>query len=248
MKRTFWILIVLFALGLTASALAQSKTREQIISEIAAKRKELDSLEQQFLDVSDEDRAGFAQLLSQPNTGLVRLLPREKFDSESYKKERKTITIRGGGAYYSFVRLTHEYGYGSDISLDQDNFQVGFAGFDYGMIVRVLQSSLESLSAESPAVKTVMDYQPPKIEQAIRREQRRFADGTVIDGINLKERVPVEVDATYIVRSISYDQSDVLVGIKVVRKDSDGSVVIAWKLLNTFSTPRAIRDKQEVIG
>jgi hypothetical protein len=248
MRRTTFFLVVLFALGLTPNTPAQSKTREQIIDEIAAKRKELDSLEQEFLDVSDEDRTTFAQLLTQPNSGLIRLLPRDKFDSESYKKERKSITLRGGGAYYSFVRLTHEYGYGSDIELDHDSLSVGFAGFDYGMIVRLADSSLENLSAETPAAKTLMDYQPPKFEQAIRKEQRRFAEGTVIDNLNLKRSVPIEVNATYLLRSISYEQSDILVGIKVVRRDSDGSAVIAWKLLNKFSTPKAVRNNQEVIG
>lgn len=248
MRRTTFLLVVLFALGLTTNTAAQSKTREQIIDEIAAKRKELDSLEQQFLGVSDEDRATFGQLLTQPNTGLIRLLPREKFDSEAYKKERQTITLRGGGAYYSFVRLTHEYGYGSDIELDHDSLSVGFAGFDYGMIVRISDSSLDNLSAASPAVKTLMDYQPARPELAIRKEQRRFSQGTNIDDLNLKRTVPVEVNATYLLRSISYEQSDVLVGIKVVRRDSDGSVVIAWKLLNQFPTPKAVRNNPELIG
>jgi hypothetical protein len=248
MKRITLLVTILFALGLTSETLAQSKTREQLIEEIAAKRKDLDSLEHQFLDVSETDRTEFAQLLSQPNTGLIRLLPREKFDSEGYMKERKTITMRGGGAYYSFVRLTHEYGYGSDIELDQGDIHVGFAGFDYGMIVRIPDLSLEDISAESPAAKTLMIYQPARLEPDIRREQRRFAYGTVIDGINLKETVPVEVGATYLLRSISYEQSDVLVGLQVVRKDSDGSVVIAWKLLNKFPAPKAVRNKEEIIG
>ena len=248
MKRTTLLLAVLFVLALSSDSFAQSKTREQLIDEIAAKRKELDSLEHQFLDVSETDRAEFAQLLGQPNSGLIRLLPREKFDSEGYVKERKTITMRGGGAYYSFVRLTHEYGYGSDIELDQGQIHVGFAGFDYGMIVRLSDLSLEDISVESLAAKTLMNYQPAKLEPEIRREQRRFAVGTIIDGINLKETVPVEVGATYLLRSISYEESDVLVGLQVARKDSDGSVVIAWKLLNKFPTPKAVRNKEEIIG
>jgi hypothetical protein len=73
-------------------------------------------------------------------------------------------------------------------------------------------------------------------------------DGTVLDGINVKASVPVEVDSSYLLRSISYDRSDVLVGFKVVRKDSDGSLVIAWKLLNKFAVPKPVRNKEEVIG
>jgi hypothetical protein len=93
-----------------------------------------------------------------------------------------------------------------------------------------------------------MDYLPPKAEAAIRREQTRFGLGTTIDEITLRSSAPVEIGATYLLRSISYDRSDILVGLKVVRKDSDGSLIIAWKLLNKFSTPKLVREKPEVIS
>jgi hypothetical protein len=53
--------------------------------------------------------------------------------------------------------------------------------------------------------------------------------------------VPVEVNATYLLRSISYRDSDILVGLKVIRRDSDGSVVLAWKLLKKFKAPEVDR-------
>jgi len=248
MKLIPLLLAVLFVLGLTSDTLAQSKTREQVIDEIAAKRKELNQLEQEFLDVTDVDRSAFAHFLAQPNTGLIRLLPREKFDSEVYQKSRQTITMRGAGAYYSFVRLTHEYGSGSDISLDHDKLLVGFAGLDYGMLVEVSDQSIEDLSGDSPWLRPLMDYVPPKAEAAIRREQTRFGLGTTIDDMTLRSSAPVEIGATYLLRSISYDRSDILVGLKVVRKDSDGSLIIAWKLLNKFSTPKLVREKPEVVS
>jgi hypothetical protein len=153
--------------------------------------------------------------------------------------------MRGAGAYYSFVQLTHEYGFGSDISLDHDKLLVGFAGLDYGMIVQVLEQSLDDLSGENPSVRPLIDYLPPKTEAAIRREQTRFGRGATIDDITLRSSAPVEVGATYLLRSISYDRSDILVGLKVARKDSDGSLIIAWKLLNRFAAPKVDREKLE---
>ena len=64
-------------------------------------------------------------------------LPRQKFDSDVYKENQKSITLRGGGAFYSFSRLTHEYGGGSDLALDQGQFWVGFAGTDYGFFTNL---------------------------------------------------------------------------------------------------------------
>src|SRR6185503_20913533 len=106
-----------FVLSLSLSVLAQTESRADILKKIEAKRAELATLEKQFLSPSEEDRARYAEFLNQPDTGLIRLLPREKFDTATFTENNKSITIRGGGAYYSFARLTHEYGYGSDIEL-----------------------------------------------------------------------------------------------------------------------------------
>ena len=150
--------------------------------------------------------------------------------------------MNGGGAYYSFVRLTHEYGYGSDISLDSGYLSVGFAGADYGMIVKLGDTPLENLSAPHPLVVPLTRYIPAKTEPDARVEQRRFSRGTEIEGLPLTNRLPVEVNATYLLRSISYGNSDVLVAINVVRRDSDGSLIIAWKLLEKYSTPNLARE------
>ena len=51
----------------------------------------------------------------------------------------------------------------------------------------------------------------------------------------------MELNATYLLRSISYSRADILVALQVVRKDSDGSMIIAWKLLKSFATPEVAR-------
>lgn len=244
MKRHLMLvftIVLVSAFNLTSSA-QQAKTREQLLDDIAAKRIQLSALEEQFLGVSDADRTAYADLLALPDTGLIRLLPREIFDSEVYKKNKRTITMRGGGAYYSFVKKTHEYGYGSDIELDHDYLSVGFAGYDYGMILKLNDVPLKDLTAQHVEAATLINYQVPTNEPEIRREQMRFGTGAVIDGFAISSRVTAEVGATYLLRSIDYDTSDVLVAIKVVRKDADGSLIIAWKLLKNLPTPHPSRD------
>jgi len=73
-----------------------------------AQRAELEALEQQFLAPSAADLEIFANLLRQPNTGLIRLLPREKYESDSTQTNKKTLTMRGGGAYYYKERIPLE--------------------------------------------------------------------------------------------------------------------------------------------
>jgi len=220
-------------------AFGQTPSRAEVLNDIETKRAELAKLETQFLSPSAEDRSAYAEFLAQPGTGLIRLLPREKFDSTPSKS---VMTIRGGGAYYSFTRLTHEYGYGSDLELYSGYLSVGFAGADYGMLIKLDGARLEDISSELPGVAFLAKYNAATNEPDARIEARRFATGTVIDGATYKRRVPVEVGATYVVRSIDFDTSDVLVAFRVVRQDTDGSLIIAWRMLEKYPTPRLARD------
>ena len=239
MRRSFDTLFPVFAILIfSLNTFAQSTSREDIQREIETKRAELVALEKQFLAPSEADRALFAEFLSQPDTGLIRLLPREIYDSEAYKNNKKTITMRGGGAYYSFTRRTHEYGFGSDIELDSGYLSVGFAGADYGFLCKAGDISLEEITLEQPNVRFLSEYVPPTAEPEARREARKFGQGTSVDGITYKRRLPAEVNTTYLLRSINYSEADVLVAIRAVRKDHDGSVILAWKMLRHYPVPK----------
>jgi hypothetical protein len=245
MKRFFTGLLSLAVLAsLSVAVHAQSSSRDDVLKDIAAKRGELQKLEDQFLSPSDEDRAAYKELLSQPDTGLVRLLPREVYESEVYNKNRKTLTIHGGGAFYSFARLTHEYGYGSDLSLDSGYLSVGFAGACYGMMIDLGDVSLEEISPDYPRVLSLLNYAAAKDEPQARVEQRQVQEGRILDGATYKARMPVKIGTTFLLRSINYGSSDVLVAFRTVRKDTDGSLIIAWKLLKTYRKPELIRTVQ----
>ena len=109
-KVSLFLLIVLLATAINATA--QPMDRPALLSKIESQREQLRAKEAAFLLPSEEDFASFRDFLLQPDTGLVRLMPREKYDGE--------MLIRGGGAYYSFVKLTNAYGGGSDIALEQE--------------------------------------------------------------------------------------------------------------------------------
>ncbi|MCA1632575.1 MAG: hypothetical protein LC802_02375 [Acidobacteria bacterium] len=182
-RRTLFAAALLAALcGLPLVARAQTQDRARAAAEIESLREQIKAREALLLAPAREDLDAFAEFLAQPRTGIVRLLPREKWDGK--------LSMRGGGSYYSFTRLTHEYGFGSDISLEQNQFGVGFAGANFGFLANL---------------------------------------GTVL------------TKQTYVVRSVNYGTSDVLVAFRVVRKDSDGSVVVLWKMLKKFSKPELER-------
>jgi hypothetical protein len=226
----------------------QTPSREDILKEIRKKHAELAVLEKDFLAPDENDRERYADFLRQSDTGIIRLLPREKFDSETYKDQKKSIVMRGGGAYYSFTRLTHEYGFGSDLELEHGFFKVGFAGADYGFMTDLGDVPIETVSPDTHAVTLFGAYQAAREEPLARKEYRKFADGADLDGVPVNCRVPVRSHSTYLLRSINYRESDVLVAFKVVRIDPDGSTTIVWKLLKKDASPKLNRSEPIGIG
>ena len=297
--RKFCVTATLFTL-LFGSITVLAQTQAELEKKQAeAKRAEFKK-KARTLVASEEDRAKYAEFLKASNTGLIRLLPREKYIHESYGEatgkdaspaapgsfERKlneegpgtslpgTIGPRGGstsnpspnqgvltnvndlppsidpnvgknrgrardgGAYYSFARLTHAYGYGSDLSLERGQFQVGFAGADYGFLTNLGDVPLERITLDTPETKLLATYIPADKEPQARMEYRRFGQGVDIDGVLVKSRLPMRANSTYLVRAINYGDSDLLVAFRVVEIDSDGSPLILWKRLKKYSTPQ----------
>ncbi len=220
---------------------AQSESRDGLVNEIKAKRVELAALENRLLEPSAEDRAGHAEFLRQPDTGLIRLLPRDVYDQVYHPGNG--LAMIGGGAYYSFTRLTHEYGYGDDIELDHNFLSVGFAGVDYGMLTILGDMPLEQITLESPSVQFISAYTPATNEAEARLEQTKFRNGLVSNDVLYKQRLPLQANSTYLLRSINYSSSgsDILVAFRVARKDTDGSVIIVWKLLKKNPKPELAR-------
>ena len=239
MKRIFTV--ALFVAAVTTwsiSTAAQSESRDDVLkkieskrAELEAKRAELEALEAKFMVASEEDIAAYTEFLQQPDTGITRLLPREVFDNKN------TLTTRGGGAYYSFTHKTHEYGRGTQIGFEQDTFNVTFAGADYGMLARLGDVPLKTISLESPAAKFLASYEAVSEEPQARAEYSRFANGVKVEDVLFKTRQPAIVNNTYVLRGIHYSDSDVLVAFRIVRKELDDSVIIVWKLLKQYPKP-----------
>lgn len=215
---------------------AQSTDRAALLRDIESLRSQLKSREGAFLQPSLEDRNSFAEFLPQKDVALVRLLPREDYE------QKNKLSIRGGGAYYSFTKLTHEYGYGSDISLEMGNLSVGFAGANYGMLANLGDTPLDSITLDTPSVQLLAMHTPPTSLSKARIEQRRTSKGVLIENVSYKSRIPAVVNSTYILRSVDYGDSDVLVAFRVVRKDGDGSLILAWKMLKKYEVPRLERE------
>jgi hypothetical protein len=229
---TFSLTLILACLNVAAQT--QTQSRDEVIRQIEAKRAELAELEKKVLAVSDADREEFATFLSQPQTGVIRLLPREQYDGN----KKRGLALNGGGAFYSFVHSRHEYGRGSDIMLEQGDLAVGFAGADYGLLLNMGDVQLEEVTPEQVAVRTLLEYTPAAAEREARIEHRTLWEGMNLAGVVFKRRVPAKVSNTYLLRSISFGDSDIAVAFRITRKDTDGSLILLFKVLKKFPVPK----------
>ena len=234
------IVSIVAILALLSNSSAQSTDRARLLDEIDLLRKEMSKKEEHLLRPAPEDATKFQSFLAQPDTGLIRLMPRELYD--------RRLIISGGGAYYSFIRLTHEYGRGSDIALERGRFSVGFAGLDWGFMASLPDTPIESVTLETEAVRFPAEFKAPQAEAEVRDWQRLSGHGFNRNGVEYKREAPAVVDTTYILKSIQYESiqshrfSEVLVVFRPIRKDTDGSMIILWKILKRFpEAPNAPR-------
>lgn len=222
MNRCIGILLTLAFLAINASS--QEANRDQKIRKIFELQSQLSAL---GVEILEPDAADVATASGQGGTAL-RLLPREQYEG--------VVPPRGGGSYYSFVRKTHEYGQGSDISLERNQLRVGFAGADYGFIVGLGNVPLTSINLGMPEIGFVAAYRPPTRMTDIRAEQGKTSNYETPGG-TLRNTIPAVIGQAYVIRSISFDRSDILVAIRVLRKDTDGSLILIWKPLKSFEKP-----------
>jgi hypothetical protein len=222
-------LVFVLSTGIPAHAQKRGKLERQIDSLMA----ELRAKEAEFLSPSAKDVSAHAGFLSQPDTGLMRLMPRETYDGK--------LLTRGGGAYYSFTRLSNEYAFDVHIGLEQGNLKTGFYGANYGFVTLLGDVQLESVTFDHPGVQFLNSFAPPSLEPQAREQQRRTGTGFEAGGFVYKSYLPALVDNTYATRIINYGESDLLVAFRVVRQDSDGSLILLWKVLKKFATPELAR-------
>ena len=211
-------------------------------------RRESRVIRKGILAPAESDVNAHRFLLSLKDTGMMRLLPREW----ERNKVKKGAEMRGGGAYFSFYYRTHEYNYGSDVSYERGYLTVGFAGADYGFLTDLGDTPLEPIDASDLRAAFFLNYTPPSKENEARLENKKFGavkfspgsapqSGITVDGVSYGRRVPAQLNHTYLLRSIVYDKSDLVVAFRVVSINEDGGLTIAWKILKEFEAPELRR-------
>lgn len=188
------------------------------------------------------DRKAFSTFLKQPNTGLMRLVP---ISASSTTILSSGVKSRVLGFYFSFVNVSHFNYQRADVTLTNDKLLVGNLD-NSGLITRVGDVPLESITLDHPRAVYMSSYQPTFNQPDKRRRLKEAVDGFDVEGAHYSRMSPAEINQTYLLRSIIVDKSDALIALRVVRKESNGDVTIAWKLLKKFPKPQRQKGTRQI--
>lgn len=213
---------VVFTLALSSNLLAQEVSREQKFRQIKELNAQIDKIVEELLlpapsDLKDAETQGVK---------VFRLMPRETHERQM-----------GGGAFFSFTSGSHDYQKIAQIMLEQNYLGTGFAGADYGLMGNLGSISLSDVNVDTPEVSFLLKYKAPTNILDARIEQRKAHDYEA-GAFRLKNRFPAVVGHAFVLRSIVFRGADLVVVFKVMRKDTDGSLIIFWKQIADFGKPQ----------
>jgi len=204
---------------------------------------ELISEEKKVLMPAPEDLKANADFLRKSGAGIFRLM---RVDKQNHRKVVNAdklavsgdVLLFGGGAHYSFTKKNHNADKWSDIAWDEDFFLAGVGGEAVGVLVELGDVSLESVSLESSGVGYLAKFVPATTESAAEKQFQQLEKGETDNGFSYRLSAPWKLNTTYALRSINYDRSDLLVAFRAVRQDQNGSLIILWKKLKSYSTTK----------
>ncbi len=220
-----YIFILVLLGGLFSGASAQD--RREVFEKFKNSRKQAKILEQKLLSPDKRD----LEAAVRENVSVFRILPRETYDN------KKLFSTLGSGSYYSFYFKMHEVGYGSDVILNFDNFETGVYGC--GWMADLGEVALNEITKEVSSVISLSNYENARDLTSCRRDRSLFAkQGLKLNETTFKGQLPAIIGHTYTVRSVVFGYYDILTAFRVYRRDADGSLIIFWKQLEQFETPR----------
>jgi hypothetical protein len=214
------------------------------------------SEEKRLLEPSARDHERFAPFLRLPDTGLIRLYPwgrRRRVISVEDLADGRTPEFSMHACIYSFSKGKHGnalHGFvdprlgWAELRLGDRRFFTGFTGDSLGVLVSLGDTPLEAVTPESDGVIGLTNIVPPADYLEASSLSRRNRAGFEMDKFNYGSSLPVAASTTYVLRSTSNKRADLLVGFRVLRVDSDGSVTILWRKLKNYPKPGWKRREQ----
>lgn len=189
---------------------------------------------QRLLALPDGMREAHAELLAMPDTGAARLLERGRFNLSP---------LRGGGCYYSFLLDENDYDRWPDIELQQGRLSSGFHGGQSGFVLDVGEARDLAAMHAGQAPEGLDDHQRAAFAVLTDPLEHTHAGMQVLwarmqpiceaSEQSVAWNPPAQVGHTYLVRSLDYDEYDLLAALTVTQQDDDG-ISFVWRVLKRW--------------
>lgn len=207
--------------------------------------KSIGTLESKLFEIPVAYDLKYQSFLKEKNTGIIKLLP--------FRKYEKQVSTIQGGAWYSFSLCSHDAFNEADLAFNEHNdLETGFKGLDFGFFLNLGDVPIQRISNSRnyplrlglgyrDAWNFVWKYKPPAEVKKARLEGYKFStySGWKIGKARLRSHVEVVENTTFLLRSVNYESSDLLVALRIEEIQEDGSIVLVWKILKNFVVPTA---------
>ncbi|MFZ1701718.1 MAG: hypothetical protein WBO10_12675 [Pyrinomonadaceae bacterium] len=211
------------------------------------------------------DITAYEDFLKEQKTGIVRLQSSDLCPQKAIVLrgvDGCPNAIRGRATAFSFRAGRYRDTNLADIVFNGDKIAKSGA-LTIGILSDLGNADIDSLGITSEGVRQLSDFTPASVESEIDRQYTVLQRGAVIGNHVYGPEVTPVVGNTYVMRSVAYrgktgnegkginpllddERVDVTVAFKVLRKLSDGSIVMVWKELERKDSPDIIIETKKV--
>ena len=202
----------------------------------------------------------YSQFLKLPGTGIFRLVPNSGCAPNakvvSASEECLKYTMPGAGNSFSFRTENYRIRHLADITYEDGALNVTGI-FMLGLMTKLGDVPLESVTLGSPGVKFLADFKPSSTFSEVEQSHASFRKGLDDGGYKYAATLPVEEGTTYAYRGVAfrgkvvksangvrynemdYDKrEDVIVAFRIVQVADDKSITLIWRQLAENLSPK----------
>lgn len=208
----------------------------------------MSSADKRLLTPSREDREAYASFLRQPDTGLLRLVPSAEgrvVNVNDLDKKRPPVLYNSAASCYSFSKSKYNCDHWAEVILKDGLFRTGIADESLGLLVNLGDVPIESVTLQSAGVSQLAALAAPGDYDSAVGQHKQNSVGFKISSYSYRSSLPVQINLTYALRSVSYHRADTLVVFRAIRQDADGIITIVWKRLRTGAPPELKGEPKE---
>lgn len=201
-----------------------------------------------------------SQLLSQPGTGLVKLIAdigcADSRLMVSAEEKCLKYPLPGNGNSFSFRTHSHRVRQLADITFTGGRI-VTTGVLAHGVIADIGDTPIESISTQSPPVQHLQGIRPSGDIESAKMQGEILLAGFERGGIRYSRSAAAKIGHTYVLRSIAYrgkversvrgvnyneldfdKRRDVTAAFRIVGADAEGNITLLYRVLSELRSPR----------